>query len=758
MPAVAFRAPAQLAPRTQFRRPDVLYGLPPAIIPQPPVTFPGTPLDARVYIALGADLTQPWFTWRWEDITAYVRHDMGVAVSFGRRDEASRVTASRATLKLSNPDGRFSRKNPRGPYFGLLSRNTPIRMTINPGNRVSHRYFGFINEWPTRWTDESGTDSTVTVSCAGILRRLGQGAVLKSAMYRSFSGVAYDSSIPGAPVAYWPLEDGSTATQAASGVPGGTPMNASGAVTFAGATTLGGSDPVVTLSATSQLSASVPAYVATGRWIVRVAIKIDAAPAADTTLLEWTAQGSFPVWRLKYHVLAPGDVYLASVDAAGAESLNSGVVFDGVFSGPAPASFYGAWWIFTAIAYTTGSSVFSGMTMGNATAFYGGSGAILPGNHGNITGMRIVGGAGISVGHVGIYTDLASITDWATGAQTITPAITGWAGERAHARVTRLCREEHVPITCNAVTSAKLGAQPSGDLLAVLQDAADADLGVLYESEFGLGYQALSERYNRTAAMALDFNAGHIAGTPEPSDDDQRLRNRWTISRKNGSNATASDPANIAANQTYADSATLNVQADTQLPGIAGFLVARDTVDVDRWPVIPLRMHATPSLIDAWTTMPYGSRITIANPPSQVAPYLIDVFSEGYDEHWDTVSWDVALNATPAAAYAIGVYGVDSHASRYDSANSSLSAEYSASATSLVVVTDAGHAPWITTAAFPTQFPFDVNIAGIRITVTAITGAGLSQTFTVTRSVDGFDITLPAASKVRLWTPARWAL
>ena len=44
---------------------------------------------------------------------------------------------------------------------------------------------------------------------------------------------------------------------------------------------------------------------------------------------------------------------------------------------------------------------------------------------------------------------------------------------------------------------------------------------------------------------------------------------------------------------------------------------------------------------------------------------------------------------------------------------------------------------WITTAGFPSMFPFDINVAGERITVTAITGSSTPQTFTVTRAVNG---------------------
>src|SRR6185369_11213579 len=88
---------------------------------------------------------------------------------------------------LDNRDGRFSRRNPTGPYYGQLTFNTPIWMTVDPGSGPVTRFTGFVNEWPTRW-DRSATDSTVPIQCAGIMRRLQQGTDAKSALRRTITG------------------------------------------------------------------------------------------------------------------------------------------------------------------------------------------------------------------------------------------------------------------------------------------------------------------------------------------------------------------------------------------------------------------------------------------------------------------------------------------------------------------------------------------------------------------------------------------
>jgi hypothetical protein len=67
---------------------------------------------------------------------------------------------------------------------------------------------------------------------------------------------------------------------------------------------------------------------------------------------------------------------------------------------------------------------------------------------------------------------------------------------------------------------------------------------------------------------------------------------------------------------------------------------------------------------------------------------------------------------------------------------------------SLSVATASGFPLWTTTAS---DFPFDINVAGMRLTVTNITGASSPQTMSVTPAVNGVQKTLTAGADVRLW-------
>lgn len=84
-------------------------------------TFPATGLECQ--LSLGGT---------WTDITGYVSHgDAPVKITRGRSDETTQATPSTAVMKWSNLDGRFSPRNPSGPYYGELGRNTPLRLSVN---------------------------------------------------------------------------------------------------------------------------------------------------------------------------------------------------------------------------------------------------------------------------------------------------------------------------------------------------------------------------------------------------------------------------------------------------------------------------------------------------------------------------------------------------------------------------------------------------------------------------------------------------
>ena len=73
----------------------------------------------------------PGFTWT--DITDWVYKD-SISITRGSADESSRTQPSSARFLLNNLDGRFSPRNPTGPYYGLLKKNTPLLISVMGGD------------------------------------------------------------------------------------------------------------------------------------------------------------------------------------------------------------------------------------------------------------------------------------------------------------------------------------------------------------------------------------------------------------------------------------------------------------------------------------------------------------------------------------------------------------------------------------------------------------------------------------------------
>ncbi|MGA5472521.1 hypothetical protein ACPCUK_27580 [Streptomyces arboris] len=85
--------------------------------------FPDTPLDVRTELQIGGV---------WTDITADVYTREPITITRGAADESSALEASTCELQLNNRAGKYSPRNPISPYYGLIGRNTPLRVSV-PG-------------------------------------------------------------------------------------------------------------------------------------------------------------------------------------------------------------------------------------------------------------------------------------------------------------------------------------------------------------------------------------------------------------------------------------------------------------------------------------------------------------------------------------------------------------------------------------------------------------------------------------------------
>lgn len=177
--------------------------------PDPAVSLPIT-LRAELQITAGG----------WTEITDDVRAGGAgeVSIQRGRSDEASTADASSCKLTLDNRDGAYSPRNPASPYYGILGRNTPLRIGIvaDDAETIYWRFAGEVSEWPVRWT-VGEDDVTIPIEASGPLRRLNQGEPPQRDALRRYIRAHQ-------PVAYWPLTDGESAVLAASDLADGYDM------------------------------------------------------------------------------------------------------------------------------------------------------------------------------------------------------------------------------------------------------------------------------------------------------------------------------------------------------------------------------------------------------------------------------------------------------------------------------------------------------------------------------------------------------
>lgn len=211
--------------------------------------FPHSPLAVKVELLIGAT---------WTDISQYVffaESSDQIVITGGRPDESGFVSPSSLTLQVNNNDGRFSPKNANSPWFGLIGRNTEIRVSVqakNPSDgTMQYRAWQEVAEWPFTW-DPTDSDRRGTLTAAGVLRRLQQSGSLGTAPANiPLPLTAFLAGLSGtslAPAGWWPCTDQAGSAQFASGVSGGPVMTFQGTPNLAASTDFPGSAALPTFN------------------------------------------------------------------------------------------------------------------------------------------------------------------------------------------------------------------------------------------------------------------------------------------------------------------------------------------------------------------------------------------------------------------------------------------------------------------------------------------------------------------------------
>lgn len=592
------------------------------------------------------------------------------------------------------------------------------------------------SEWVPRWSS-GGLDVTAPIHASGILRRLSQGdKPLSSALRRR---------LPTAdPIAYWPLEDGQNATQAASPIVGCPPLRVAD-FSFAQDDTCPGSSSLPAVGDAATMQARVPLTTNLTGWTISMVYQLDSAPASTSPWLAFTTTGTAAA-NLVMNFTSPNvvmDFYDASDALITSTSFsNSGLIGAGTWIRVDVSAEY--------VGPNTNYSAIFVATDGSQQAASTTSLAGLPGIVEDIATAFGTQLSGMAIGHLAVFDD-PNVTIW-DGSES------GYDGEEAADRLIRLAGEENVPIavaTSDEVET-ELGPQRPSPLLTLFSEVEEADGGVLYEDRdrLGLAYRTRATLYNQTPKVELTYS--QLVTPMEPTDDDRYLRNDRTVARTRGSSAravltsgplsTAEPPDGVGV---YDDTQTLNVHSDEQLPDIASWLLHQGTWDEARYPRVRILLHKHPSLIPEVSALVPGDVIRITDLPDFLPPGPLDLMVEGGDEELSSQEWVVNLACSPAGMWSVAVAD-DADTARVDTDGSELASGVTSSATSLSVATLTG-ARWTTSAG---EMPFDIRVGGEVMTVTAISGASSPQTFTVTRSTNGIVKAHSAGTDVALAYPS----
>lgn len=703
-----------------------------------------------VEVAWGADLTASPDTWSWTDITADVLQADGARIdmSIGSGDEASTSQPAGCGMKLDNRAGLYSLGG-QSPNWPNVRRNTPVRVRVDLGSGPETLFQGYANGFTPSW-DSSGNRAIVTLSASGVLRRLKQGSKPEvSTLRRALTSLDLNDVL-----AYWPCEDGEDSTSFASAL-GDAPMTLNGAVSFAAYSSIPASQPLPTFtSASCTWYGLIPPYTSNGAVQVRLLMHCPTSEIPDLAhIMALHSSGTAGLWEVKYRTGGALSLEIWTRDN-GTQLHDSGPISYDVIDKDILLSLEiqqsGAdisWNLATLqIGETTGgviSATLAGNTIGQATEVR----ISPPPDEPPAPAVE-----GLTVGHVNVRNGVTSLFD-------LSDQLNAYTGEYVTDRLTRLCLENSIPIEIDGDSSVTMGPQTPITLLSLLRECETADQGFLYDGRSaGLTYVAHERRENAEASLTLDASAGDLAGPFLPIDDDQRNRNLVTATQVGGSSFTYEDedgPLGTSQIGVYDHSVSFNVDNSSGLVNYAAWIVHLGTAEGYRYPRMLIDLAHSPHLANDWLLTRLSGRIdttNIADVRTQLPAGTISSLLEGVNQSIDQFRWDVEAVCSSAQSWRVGVVAADTgdtgeNVLRVDTDGSSLTAGVDVGSTSLSVTTPSGQL-WTTAAD---DFPFDISLGGVQVTVTNITGSSNPQTFTVTGSM--VTTAAPGGTPVSLWDP-----
>jgi hypothetical protein len=715
------------------------------------MTFPVDPLDVTIEAAFGADRTAAPGTWTWTDLTGRWHPRSDLRVRTGRREGARQAEAGEITFTLGNTDGQVTPEDPRSQWWPHVDEGLPVRVTLDPGVGDPQVFGGLVASLRPHWPGGSARLARVDVVASGPLRATGRGEQpLPSALRRHITGSNVD------PITYWALNGGalSTAGLLTAGR-GGSMRPLTGAVKWSAGQVAPWLEPGVAIEGDATIVGSVTGSMsqAPAASIVTHMRQADGGGDGPSTLdIRGNTDGGGSRWLITF-TPATSDIQVQLLHD-GASVFVDNVTYEPLFNNDPH------WLSFAAFA--SAGNISWQLTVDGTIAI---SGVEVSQPLTGVGAVRLSyapgagGGTPLALSHVAV---------WDESLSGLAPAAAGWTGEHAGFRALRICAENDIPFELIGDTddTELMGPQYPAALVDVLRACEAADDGILSEAGFGYRYRTRASRYNQSPALTIDAALRQLGRAFEPIRDDQRVRNEWTVSRRDGGEATALDIADQVRRGRKDDSLDVEAPDDMRLADRANWELTRSVGRTLRYPVLEIPLHAAPGLVEQAAAARLGDRVQVLNPPTQHPPGPVDQVIEGIEHtvrgrrHW---TWQAVV--TPAAPWTVGAYAGDAEEPdpdtpmRYSPYDSRTSAAFEVGTDTSLEVTDqtGGNDLWSTVA----DFPFDIRVRGCRLRVTAIsapTGAAQAMTVQLTPVNTTTGVSIDAGEQVELWQPARYAL
>ncbi len=668
-----------------------------------------------------------------------------ITITRGQSSESIALRPVKVSATLDNTTDKFRTSNPLSPLYGVVGRNTPVRVTVDGEVRAYAELSSLATDqtqdfrrYPKRgsaWAD---------LTAGGILQRVNQWSEpLHSPFYTHNIGI--DNLI-----GYWPMEDERGSTRP-FGTVAGTSASILRGQSFDSQQRPPGSAPRVSVDviADSGRVTMLPGDAdSTDGWQYSVAVYLGSLDSTIWSIINLDMANDYGVFFTLNDT--SNNAVLDVFDPDGFQVAVNTDAFSGY-------QWTGRWILITIQAsYSGGTTTFTANYRAVDEDSWNTFSTSYAVESSSLTQSFFNGMPPSSA-----YGHITAVNDDSNSLRSFErfQAFLGHAGELSAVRFGRICDLKGISyfVSDNWSESKVMGPQQVATVSDILLECARTEDGLIYDLR---PYQRIFFRnlYDRYAQTPVTLDVTDLIALPKEVNDDLEIHNLVTVQNPDKSEATAEDASSPLGTQDppvgvgeYRHKVDVNFDDASVLPEAANWWLRRGTVNLPRFPQVAVNLVPLPQATrEAVTSLDVGDVLVITGfRPEDVRLQII-----GYRETIGTHSRQIVFNTMPDQQFNVGIY--DDDAFRYDLRTCTLTAETGKGSTSLTFTITDGAESWSTTSE-----PYDLLIAGERVTVTSMgarSGSGpYSQTATVTRATNGILKVLPAGSEVHIANPGRYA-